>query len=69
METALRAMPVSEPAVPEGLVNVGGDWVFDEFAKGGGISTLGTGSDGSASRPASLPPGEERNRILDLFRN
>jgi penicillin-binding protein 1A len=69
METALRAIPVSEPAVPEGLVNVGGDWVFDEFAKGGGISTLGTGSDGSASRPASLPPGEERNRILDLFRN
>ncbi len=69
METALRTVPVSEPTVPEGLVNVGGDWVFDEFAKGGGISTLGTGSDGSASKPASLPPGEERNRILDLFRN
>ena len=64
---------VAEELVEQGatgaLVNVGGDWVFDEFAKGGGISTLGTGSDGSASRPASLPPGEERNRILDLFRN
>ena len=69
METALRNIPVSEPPVPEGLVNVGGDWVFDEFAKGGGISSLGTGADSSPSRPASLPPGEEKNRILDLFRN
>ncbi len=69
METALRAIPISEPSVPEGLVNVGSDWVFDELAKGGGITTLGTGSDGTASKPASLPPGEEKNRILDLFRN
>jgi len=69
METALRAFPISEPSVPEGVVNVGGDWVFEEFAKGAGITSLGTGSDGTANKPASLPPGEERNRILDLFRN
>ncbi len=69
METALRAFPISEPSVPEGVVNVGGDWVFEEFAKGAGITSLGTGSDGTASKPASLPPGDEKNRILDLFRN
>ncbi|WP_231733923.1 penicillin-binding protein 1A [Limnohabitans sp. Rim47] len=69
METALRNIPVSEPAVPEGLVNVGGDWMYEEYAKGGAISTLGTGGDGSSQSRNATPPAEERNRILDLFRN
>lgn len=69
METALRALPNTEPSVPEGLVNVGGDWMYEEFAKGGGVSTLGTGADASNKTPVPLPPAEERNRILDLFRN
>ena len=69
METALRGIPVSEPPVPEGLVNVGGDWMYEEYARGGGISTLGTGTDGAGKTPNASPPGEERNRILDLFRN
>lgn len=69
METALRGIPVSEPPVPEGLVNVGGDWMYEEYARGGGISTLGTGNDGASKTPTASPPGEERNRILDLFRN
>ena len=69
METALRPLPISEPPVPEGLVNVGGDWMFDEFARGGGVTSLGTGADASHKTPAPLPPAEERNRILDLFRN
>jgi penicillin-binding protein 1A len=69
METALRGIPVSEPPVPEGLVNVGGDWMYEEYARGGGISTLGTGNDGAGKTPNASPPGEERNRILDLFRN
>jgi len=69
METALRGVPVSEPAVAEGLVQVGGDWVYEEYARGGGIGTLGTGSDSSGKNPSALPPAEERNRILDLFRN
>jgi penicillin-binding protein 1A len=69
METALRSIPVSEPAVPEGLVNVGGDWMYEEYAKGGAISTLGTGGDGSGQSRNAIPPAEERNRILDLFRN
>jgi len=69
METALRGVPVSEPPVAEGLVNVGGDWMYEEYARGGGIGTLGTGGDGSGKNPSALPPAEERNRILDLFRN
>ena len=69
METALRGVPVSEPPVPEGLVSVGGDWLYEEYAKGGGISTLGTGNAASGKAPPATPPTEERNRILDLFRN
>ncbi|WP_416546626.1 penicillin-binding protein 1A [Limnohabitans sp. DCL3] len=70
METALRNVPVSEPPVPEGVVNVSGDWMYEEYAKGGGISSLGAGNDSSGKSPnAALPPADERNRILDLFRN
>lgn len=69
METALRGVPVSEPAVPEGLVNVSGDWMYEEYANGGGVSTLGTGNESSGKTPSAIPPAEERSRILDLFRN
>jgi penicillin-binding protein 1A len=69
METALRTLPPAEPLAPEGLVNIGGEWLYDEFARGGGVSTLGTNTDSTPKTPSSLPPSEERNRILDLFRN
>jgi penicillin-binding protein 1A len=69
METALRSLPVSEPPVPEGVVNVGGDWMYEEYAKGGGISNLGSVNEPSGKSPNAMPPAEERNRILDLFRN
>ncbi|PIT74096.1 penicillin-binding protein 1A [Limnohabitans sp. G3-2] len=70
METALRSVPISEPPVPEGLVHVSGDWMYEEYAKGGGISSLGAGNDSSGkSSNAAMPPAEERSRILDLFRN
>lgn len=66
METALRNLPIAEPAPPEDVVNMGGDWVYPEFAGNNGISSLGGNADGQAG---TLPPEEERNRILDLFRN
>jgi penicillin-binding protein 1A len=69
METALRGVPVAETPVPEGVVNTGGDWVYEEYAKGGGVSSLGSGGEGSDKAPNAMPPAEERNRILDLFRN
>jgi len=69
MESALRAIPVSQAAVPDGLVNVGGDWLFEELSRNGSVTTLGVSSESTAAKPAPLPAGEERNRILDLFRN
>ena len=69
MESALRSMPVSEPTVPEGLVNVAGDWMYSDLSKEGSITSLGLGAESSAAKPAPMPAGEEKRRILDLFRN
>jgi penicillin-binding protein 1A len=63
MSTALKGVPTSEPVVPEGLVSLGGEWYFEEYAQGAGVSSLGL----EEKLPA--PPSEEdRNSILDLFR-
>lgn len=67
METALKGVPVMEPAAPEGVVNVGGEWYYDEFAPGsGGVNSLGLASgldngglDNGAPRPLSGPSGEQ----------
>ncbi|WP_213953122.1 MULTISPECIES: penicillin-binding protein 1A [unclassified Variovorax] len=79
METALKGVPVAELAAPPGVVNVGSEWYFDDYAPGRGVSSLGVDNSGSSSAPAAesltgapvAPPAqpEERNRILDLFRN
>lgn len=44
METALKGVPVMEPAAPEGVVNVGGEWYYEEYARGGGVTNLGGGA-------------------------
>ena len=74
MQTALKGVPVAEATPPEGVVRVGGDWYYEEYARGGGISHLGGA--GLEPDPATMPesgnvpaPSEERNRILDLFKN
>ena len=41
METALKGVPVMEPTAPEGVVNVGGEWYYDEYAHGGGVASVG----------------------------
>ena len=80
MQTALKGVPVAEVTPPSsGVVNVGGEWYFDDYAPGRGVASLGVEAapapattDPSASNgaPSSAPPPpEERNRILDLFRN
>ena len=66
METALRGVPVAEYTVPQGLVNLGGEWAFEEFGHSG-VTSLGLGE--KSGKPAPLPPGDEKSRILDLFRN
>lgn len=73
MERALKDVPVSEPKVPPGLVNVGGEWIYEEYARSG-ISSIGLEEKGAlpgaAAASATQPPvSEERNRILELFRN
>ncbi|MES2786189.1 MAG: penicillin-binding protein 1A [Pseudomonadota bacterium] len=41
METALKGVAVMEPTAPEGVVNMGGEWYYEEYARGGGVSNLG----------------------------
>ncbi|MDD5333638.1 MAG: penicillin-binding protein 1A [Rhodoferax sp.] len=72
MEHALKNVPVMEPSAPEGVINSGGEWFYDEYAKGAGISSLGltdksTTPTGSDIQP--LPATDEKKKILDLFRN
>ena len=71
---ALKGVPVMEPAAPEGVVNVGGEWYYDEYARGAGVSSVGLedkGAAGAEGQPAkqALPPADEKKGILDLFRN
>jgi len=71
MATALKTVPVMEPAVPEGVINSGGEWYFSEYAPGSGISSLGVHDDSAAAQPQviPMPAAEEKRRILDLFKN
>ena len=78
METALKGVPVTDLTAtpPAGVVNVGGEWYFDDYAPGRGVASLGLDQapvqpvEALTGAPVSPnPPPEERNRILDLFRN
>ena len=63
MKVALQGVPVKAYPQPDGVVYVGNDWVFDEFSRGRGVSSVGL------EDKVPKPPGaEERSGILDLFR-
>jgi len=64
MSTVLKGVPVQEPTAPEGVVNVGGEWFYEEYARGSGVSSVGL-----EEKAPTAPSEEERNSILDLFRN
>jgi len=66
METALKNVPVMEPEPPEGMVRLNNEWYFEEFAKGAGVGTVGSGA---TAPPPPATAGEEKKSILDLFRN
>jgi len=73
MDNALKGVPVTEISAPEGVVHAGGDWAYDEYAKGSGVSSLGledkpAGEQGGTT-VQTLPPADEKKKILDLFRN
>ena len=63
MTHALRKLPEMAPVVPAGLVQRGADWIFEEFASGGGVSSVGL-----EDKLPEAPSPDERKSILDLFR-
>ena len=82
MDTALKGVPVTEYPAPEGVVNVNGEWYYNEYARGSGVSSVGIQQDTASANAAGatganaaggaiqvLPPSDEKKRILDLFKN
>jgi penicillin-binding protein 1A len=72
MEHALNNVPVADPLPPAGVVYSGGDWFYNEYARGGGVASLGMESSaGGEEAPGavSMPKADEKKNILDLFRN
>jgi len=73
MAQALKNVPVMEPAVPERLVNSGGEWFYTEYSGASGVSALGmdkgAGTDTDQPEVIPLPPADEKKRILDLFKD
>ncbi len=63
MGFALKNVPVAEISPPEGVVQINGEWFYDEFSGNSGVRAL--------SNDANIPPpasDEEKKSILDLFR-
>ena len=82
MSEALKGVPVAPYTPPPGVINVGGEWYYEEFGPGRGVHGLGLQDPwpGATVPPAELDangvplakppaPTEERRSILDLFRN
>ncbi len=68
MGTALKGVPVLEPTAPPGVVDVGGEWYFEEYGPAHGVTRLGNEAATPAAAPAPSPAEAERKSILDLFR-
>jgi penicillin-binding protein 1A len=67
MQFALKSVPPQgKPGkAPEGLLNVGGEWVYEEYAHGAGVTSLGL----DAAPAPTAPTEDEKKSILDLFKN
>lgn len=65
MHFALKDVPVDEPVAPEGIINQGGEWFFDEYAGRSGVRSVTGDTINSVPRNANE---EEKKSILDLFR-
>jgi len=63
MTHALKRLPEQAPVVPDGLIQRNGDWMFNEFGPGNGISSVGL-----EDKLPDPPTEGERKSILDLFR-
>ena len=72
MEQALKKVPVMEPSVPEGVTNSGGEWFYNEYVRGAGISSVGLSDksgESGGSDPQTLPPADEKKKIIELFKD
>ena len=63
MAAALKGKPVDELTPPEGIVNVNGEWFYEEYTAGSGVREL-------ANEPnvPSATSEDEKKSILDLFK-
>jgi penicillin-binding protein 1A len=55
MESALKGVPVTEPSAPQGVVNVGGEWYYEEYARGSGVGSLGMPAAGTDPNAPAVP--------------
>jgi penicillin-binding protein 1A len=63
MQHALRGVATAEMDVPAGVVQENNNWVYEEYARGQGVLSVGM------EEKVPKPPSEtERDSILDLFR-
>ena len=67
MATALRNIPVTEMTPPEGMVNIGGEWFYEEYTRSSGVRDLAPQSEEGADGAPSTPSASEKSDILDLF--
>lgn len=65
MAVALKGVAVSDVNAPEGVLNVNGEWFFEEFTRNQGVINLGMEEQRESPPPA--PAEDERRSILDLF--
>ena len=65
MRSALKGVPVTENKAPGGIRRVGGDWMYEEYAHGGGIYNLDGA--GLELEEEETDGKSERQRILDMF--
>jgi penicillin-binding protein 1A len=63
MAFALKGKPVDEITPPEGIVNINGEWFYEEYTAGSGVRELAT----DPNVPAAATE-EEKKSILDLFK-
>jgi len=56
--------------VPEGVVNAGDEWFYEEYVRNAGVTHLGLEGD-TPDRPqvAPMPMADEKKKILELFKN
>ena len=63
MRQTLKGVPLQEPSAPEGVVNLNGEWYYEEYTRGTGVRSLGL-----EDKMPTAPSEDEKNSILDLFR-